>query len=348
MTTRYMKGLPVRRANHFGNIEIRATIEDLTKRGICFGDSVSVQLSNGYTFSDIPYYNSFLGPGDKPCLYGIASAYDYVGIGYPVVGNPWEECGAPTGGWATIRLEEAGKYASELECYGINIQTHPSPGMLPSQFANFRALATPEGSTGRFFRCASPIRTDTHCSSQALTCVEELQPGLILNLSDTPSQVDAFCLEHPESRYAALRQIDAVLALRQEVDFTSSSCAAKLASALAVLPTKPGPYLIHCRYGVDRTGFLCVLLEALAGVSRSRIAADYMLSYEHVYGVECESQRYQAIRARRFGEIEGFFCKLGGNDDTLDQHALEAGARNYLLSGGMTQTSLECLIKLLV
>jgi protein tyrosine/serine phosphatase len=40
-----------------------------------------------------------------------------------------------------------------------------------------------------------------------------------------------------------------------------------------------GPYLIHCYAGVDRTGIVCAILEALMGASRVEIASDYARSF---------------------------------------------------------------------
>jgi protein tyrosine/serine phosphatase len=41
---------------------------------------------------------------------------------------------------------------------------------------------------------------------------------------------------------------------------------------------RPGPYLIHCYAGVDRTGFMAIVLEALMGASLHDIIDDYLKS----------------------------------------------------------------------
>ena len=40
--------------------------------------------------------------------------------------------------------------------------------------------------------------------------------------------------------------------------------------------------LVHCAAGKDRTGTLCALIQAILGVSREDIMADYMLTLETV------------------------------------------------------------------
>jgi protein-tyrosine phosphatase len=53
----------------------------------------------------------------------------------------------------------------------------------------------------------------------------------------------------------------------------------RCASALmAVADAPPGGVFVHCRYGRDRTGFIAMLLLALAGVSTEEIAEDYVYS----------------------------------------------------------------------
>jgi protein-tyrosine phosphatase len=50
------------------------------------------------------------------------------------------------------------------------------------------------------------------------------------------------------------------------------------AAALRAVATSPGPALVHCVGGKDRTGLVVALLLRLAGVSRERIDEDYAIS----------------------------------------------------------------------
>ena len=40
-----------------------------------------------------------------------------------------------------------------------------------------------------------------------------------------------------------------------------------------------GPCYIHCTEGKDRTGFVCLLLEALCGANYGELRDDYMTTY---------------------------------------------------------------------
>lgn len=52
----------------------------------------------------------------------------------------------------------------------------------------------------------------------------------------------------------------------------------------------PGPYIIHCRLGNDRTGYYCGVIAALCGASWEEIANDYQSS-NHTYLGEYRDQR---------------------------------------------------------
>jgi len=47
-----------------------------------------------------------------------------------------------------------------------------------------------------------------------------------------------------------------------------------------------GPYLVHCLEGKDRTGFVCIVLEALMSATYQEIVDDYMLTYNNYYHID--------------------------------------------------------------
>lgn len=61
------------------------------------------------------------------------------------------------------------------------------------------------------------------------------------------------------------------------MDSQHASLSQKLAHVFSALAAADGPVLIHCAGGRDRTGMVCSMLLALAGVEAASIAA----SYEH-------------------------------------------------------------------
>lgn len=61
----------------------------------------------------------------------------------------------------------------------------------------------------------------------------------------------------------------------------------------AVLDAPPGPVLLHCHAGKDRTGLIVALCAEVAGLSREEIAADYARSGEELLAF------YEEQRARK-------------------------------------------------
>ena len=339
---------PVAIANNFGNIEIRIPIYVFNGAGFMYGDSVDVEFSNGFAYRDIPYYSSFIGPFDQPCLYGFEHAYTYIGVGYPVCGNPWEESGLVPGDTARVFLNHRGRYLAESKVFSLNLQVRHLPDKDEFWRANWRGLALPGGATSAaFFRSASPIREDTHCLASASKCFAQVQPQFVLNLSDSADTLRKTCGERPDLPYSQLFERGNVEPVQLGIDFTSVAYARALARSFEALLVHEPPYLLHCKYGLDRTGFACIVLEALAGTSLDDISHDYMQSYCSIYGLIRGSIRYQANKQRRLGEMLRYLCGLADREATITQENLELGAIIYLFGGGMSENAILKLGKLL-
>ena len=100
-----------------------------------------------------------------------------------------------------------------------------------------------------------------------------------------------------------------------------------------------GPYLIHCTEGKDRTGFVCMLFEALCGANYDELVDDYMITYENYYGINKESdpEKYEIIVSEvmipRLQVITG---------DYPDPAKADLGkcAEEYLKSVGLTDSEI--------
>jgi len=92
----------------------------------------------------------------------------------------------------------------------------------------------------------------------------------------------------------------------------------------AIARAQPGGVLFHCKRGHDRTGIIALLVLALAGVSPEDILADYELSIDPV--------REELLAGQHTTTREIIFATLASLD-----------AKDYLLSGGLSQTDLEAV-----
>ena len=109
-----------------------------------------------------------------------------------------------------------------------------------------------------------------------------------------------------------------------------------------------GPAYIHCLEGKDRTGFVCVLIEALAGATYDEMRDDYMITYDNYYGISKEAtpDRYDAVVSLYF---DAFMEYLSGEENSEKLHDLSYvdGAKQYLIDGGMTETEIDKLLELI-
>jgi len=70
----------------------------------------------------------------------------------------------------------------------------------------------------------------------------------------------------------------------------------KLKIALQFMIAHEGPYLIHCFAGVDRTGFVAALLEALMGASLKEICGDYLSAFPSDHSVSSRMENYRKMK----------------------------------------------------
>ena len=92
-----------------------------------------------------------------------------------------------------------------------------------------------------------------------------------------------------------------------------------------------GPYYIHCLEGKDRTGFVCMVLEALCDATYDEMIDDYFITYKNYYGIEKGSEKYAVIKKLHIDEMIAFV------------NGFEGGVNGYLLSIGLAQNQIDSL-----
>ena len=109
-----------------------------------------------------------------------------------------------------------------------------------------------------------------------------------------------------------------------------------------------GPYYIHCVEEKDRTGFVCLLLEALSGASYEGLENDYMITYHNYFGITKKKTpaKYAAFPDLILGDMFRF---LAGKENKGALESVDYGkaARNYLKYGGMSDSEIDVLVQLL-
>ncbi|MBQ3923504.1 MAG: tyrosine-protein phosphatase, partial [Spirochaetales bacterium] len=89
------------------------------------------------------------------------------------------------------------------------------------------------------------------------------------------------------------------------------------------------------------TGFVCMLVLALADASESEIIADYMVTYDNYYGLteQSDKAKYDAIIAIKAMD---YISYLKGLSDSGD---LSNGAKKYLSLGGLNEEQTDSIVR---
>jgi protein tyrosine/serine phosphatase len=150
--------------------------------------------------------------------------------------------------------------------------------------SNFREIAMGNIAPGILYRSSHPVRWNGKPVRDVIRSVRKAGIKTVINLSDNESTLEwkvAGC--HWYKRMFEAGNVVAVNIMR--FDIFDGEFHRKLKEALLFMIAREPPYLIHCEAGIDRTGFLSMILEAFMGASWADIVKDYTLSISD--GGEC-------------------------------------------------------------
>ena len=318
--------------------------EDFEKAGFAFGDSCDVEFSNGSKFEDVPYYNGFYVTTGSTVIVAYPK-YNYV----EVANNNrdlWTPENLTDGDTVKITLKEKGKFKPTQDALSQTYSVNRADYATDEQFSNFRAVKGGNLKENFLFRGASPYDNSRGRASVTNSLVEKDQIKTIVDLADTSEEMQTYFADASfNSAYSKSLYDDgnvAVLGMSSNQD--SSEFKASLAQGLRLLINNGGPAYIHCMEGKDRTGFVCMLLEAFAGANYFEMRDDYMQTYANYYGITKESdvQKYDAICSLYYDA----FCEyVAGSNDTkiLESFDYSESAKKYLETCGLSEDEITAL-----
>lgn len=344
-----LENLPIERDEEGGSILLGISIDEFNQAGFDYGDSLHLNFSNGYTMEDIPYYNGYYAVFGDPLVVAYPGS-EHVKVTINYGDNLWDVAGVSDKDTVTVRVSEDDAYLSTQEALDITYSNERADYQTDEQFANFRAASGGSLAKDVLYRSASPIDNRYNRSPYVCALAQKAGVAYVLDLSDSAEEAEENIATDFEqgvdvSFFVKLRDAGAVSTLDLSASYPSEEFATSLAGGLVDLLDHDGPYLVHCVEGKDRTGFVCVLLEALCGATYDQMQADYMITYDNYYGITRESDpsKYEAISELNF---DGMLSYLAGVDDGADLTSLNYAqfARDYLVKGGMTDDQVDALV----
>ncbi len=177
--------------------------------------------------------------------------------------------------------------------------------------------------------------------------IEKAEVGCILDLADDVKKIEKYISkdDFDSGYFLELYSDGKVIPLAMSMNFYSDDFTSKLADGLRRMASLKGPYLVHCTEGKDRTGFVCMILEALCGATYSEIVDDYMITYDNYYEInpEKDNEKYELIRDKNL--IPMIKTMVGDDKVDITKADLSDEAFEYLLDAGMTEQEIEMLIE---
>ena len=330
----------------FGGIYITRTIDEFNALGFNYGDSVTVRFSNGYELEDIPYYNGYYTRNGEALLIAYPG-YDYIKAVINNGADLWELSNVDENTTATITLYEAGKYASTQEARNLSYKDDRSLFESDEMFANFRDIEAGNIRDNLIYRSASPCDNQHNRATYVDRLINEAGVRYIVDLADNDSRILSYIdRDNFDSPYfLSLYHDGKVFPMAMNTNYESPELRQRIAEGMRSMIDNEGPYLIHCTEGKDRTGFICMLVEALCGASYQQIVDDYMITYNNYYGIteEKDKEKYDVII---HDVLDPMICVMIGDENAnLNTIDLSQAARNYLTGSGMSDQEVNTLIE---
>lgn len=338
-----VEDLGVIHEDEFGGVYLTMTIEEFNASGFGFGDSVNIEFSNGYELRDIPYYNGYYAKQGDALVVGYPG-YPYIEACMNSGDDLYLAAGLTENDHAAVTLAEKGKYLVTQNARDIHYEDDRSLYESDAVFANFRAVTAGNISEGKLYRSASPC-DNKHCRAPyADALMGAAGVNCIIDLADTEEKLSAYIgrEDFDSPNFLALYEKGNVVPLAMSMSYTSDSFKEKIVKGFSAMTESEGAYLIHCTEGKDRTGFVCMLLEALCGATYQEIKDDYMLTFYNYYGIDKESDpvRYDLIAEQL---LEPMLRSVIGDDTAPDTADLAACAERYLTAAGMSSSKIAAL-----
>ena len=339
-----LQDCPVVHKDSKAGVYVQISIDDFNALGFTYGDSVDIKFSNGYSLTDIPYFTGYYVEAHKPLLLGYPGKETIKAtINY---GNDlWDVAGMRQGDTVSIFMHEKGKYLEEQEAGDIHYTNQRDDYPSDAVFANFRNVTVGRIAKKRLYRSASPCDNKYNRAACADDLAAKAGVRYILDLADSDQDIEKYS-EQPDfdsPYFMSLYKNGNVFPMSVSMNFLDQEFQSILVMALTEMSKKEGPYLIHCTEGKDRTGYVCMLLEASCGATYPEIVNDYMLTYDNYYGIneKTDPERYHTIKENNIDVMLGSLVE--DEDVNITRADLSEYAKDYLIDCGLSRKVIKRL-----
>ena len=338
--TPILKDYAIHHDDEFGGAYISISTEDFNKLGFAYGDSVDVSFStNNKTWKDVGYYNGYYVPAGQELVVAYPG-YEYIKFCINYGDDIYADNGFDENTKVTITLNKAQKYKAIQDTlsisYSDDINTYPNK----EAFANFREMKGGKLKDGLLYRGASPVDNSRKRTSTVDSLLRENNIQYNIDLADKNTEGAKYQVHE---YFQSLVASNKVVFLGMGAAYKKDDFASKMKTLFESIIANDGPYYIHCLEGKDRTGYVCMVIEALCGASYEELVDDYFTTYKNYYGIEKDTDKYNAIKELHIDEMIRYVFSFDETEKVqlLGASPYHSKASKYLLSIGLTQEQID-------
>ena len=324
----------------FGNALLKITPKEMSDAGFELGDVI--QLANRDTIFCLPYYDGYY------CSFGgiqVVSYNDYPNV---MIASSFstvpDNLGIAEGAKLSFSMFEKGGAIDVQNAMGVSYSNDFADYQNDTaKFANARNVLIGRLAEGRLFRTASPFDDLNNRAFHVSSYLQKNGVCCVLDLADDEGKLQSMVDGMPEySRW--LYESGCVVPCKINANYRSDEMNAKMLKGMVEMCEKPGPYVVNCLEGKDRTGYACAILEAICGASYAEIVDDYMRTYENYYNYNQYNNPtfYNTIINLRLNDALMFYCGID-DESLLPTIDLETSVRRFMLNHGLTETEIDQL-----
>jgi len=340
-----LSGIGMHREKKFGGVALEYALADFHEAGFCYGDSVDVFFSNGEELIDIPYYDNYYSPFDTPMMCGFPS-FAQPRIGYNMTRDAWYVHHLSESDTLTVRLNRPGGYMETQTMLAMRTSNDLAEHESPQAFANFRCVESSGMKPGVLYRYASACDLEHARNEWADKFMGEAGIRFAINLANSMEEMDELVLDEEvkSPNFKRLHLAHCIAPANIGVNYREPRSKAGIAAAMKELIKHDGPYLVWCSLGKDRTGFICLLLQALCGANYEEIKTEYMKTFRNLYNFDESSnpEKYHAVEDMYLKDMLVIITDSDSKEG-IESKDYAAGARKYLESCGMTPEEIDTL-----
>lgn len=353
-TSPTLKNCSIHRDDEFGGAYIDTSIANFNKLGFKYGDSLNLTFSNNVTYIDIGYYSGYYVPAGQELVVAYPG-YDYVKFCINYGDDVYNMNHFDKDTKVTVTLNEAGKYLGIEETLSISYSDDPSTYESKEQFANFRAMNVGNLKENLLYRGASPIDNRRNRPAIVDDLLKDHNIQYDIDLADKATIGGGFTAVDNRREpiltatsfvigdyFQQLLDNDKVIMLGMAAAYKNDDFAGKMKTMFEAILNNDGPYYIHCLEGKDRTGYVCMVVEALCGATYEELVDDYFITYHNYYGIEKGTDKYEVIKSIHIDEMIRYVFGFNKSTNLLTAN-YQSNVNAYLLSIGLTQDQIDAI-----